>query len=121
MQCAKEIHQTTDRDNYRYHDTLKRQFNARKQNAKRLGIPFTIIYEEIEKPEYCPVLGIKLNYGWSGENRRDDAKASFDKVIPELGYIPGNVFIISWRANKLKNNMSITELEKILTYMKERI
>jgi len=68
------------------------------------------------------VLGIKLNYGWSGKSGPcDNTKASFDKVIPELGYVPGNVFIISWRANKLKNNMSITELEKILTYMKERI
>jgi hypothetical protein len=122
IQCAKEIHYVTDRDNYRYGNTLLRQFNTRKQQAKNKGIPFTVTYEEIEKPEYCPVFGIKLNYGWSGVGGPSDhTKASFDKVIPALGYVPGNVFIISWRANKLKNNMSIEELEQILKYMKERI
>ena len=45
-------------------------------------------------------------------------KATLDKLVPELGYVPGNVFIISWRANKLKSNMTIDELEKILNYMK---
>ena len=57
----------------------------------------------------------------SGKNRRDPAKASIDKVIPELGYIPGNVFVISWKANKLKSSASIAELESIIKYMKERI
>jgi len=106
--------------NYRTDNTLKRQFNTRRQSALRNSILFTIKFENIEQPEYCPVLGIKLNYGWSGEGCRDDAKATIDKLIPELGYVPGNVFVISWRANKLKSNMTIVELEKILKYMKER-
>jgi hypothetical protein len=83
--------------------------------------PLVIKFEDVEQPEYCPVLGIKLNYGWSGEGLRDDAKATIDKLVPELGYVPGNVFVISWRANKLKNDMTIIELENILRYMKERI
>jgi len=120
VQCAKEIHSVTDRDNYRYKNTFRRQFASRKQSALRAGIPFTIDFENIDKPEYCPVLGIKLNYGWSGEGNRDDAKATIDKVIPNLGYVPGNVFVISWRANKLKNNMSLDELEKIMNYIKEK-
>lgn len=123
IQCAKEIYQITDRENYRNPDnTFYRQFNSRKQTAKKNGIPFTISFDELEKPEYCPVLGVKLNYGCStgldGKQTRDPNKASIDKVIPELGYIPGNVFVISWRANKLKSDMSVTELEKILNYMK---
>jgi len=119
MQCAKEVYSVTDRDNYRYRDTFKRQFGARRQKALRDNIPFTITLEEIEKPKHCPVFGTELNYNWSGENRRDPNKATFDKLIPELGYVPGNVFVISWRANKLKSNMSIEELKKILKYIEE--
>jgi hypothetical protein len=69
-----------------------------------------------------PVLGLKLNYACSetkdGKQTRDPAKASIDKLIPELGYVPGNVFIVSWRANNLKSNSTIEELEKVLDYMK---
>ena len=121
IQCSKEVYAVTDRENYRTDNTLQRQFNTRKQSALRNGILFSIKFEDIEQPEYCPVLGIKLNYGWSGEGLRDDAKATIDKLVPELGYVPGNVFVISWRANKLKNDMTIIELENILRYMKERM
>jgi hypothetical protein len=88
--------------------------------AKRNNIPFSIKFESIEQPKFCPVLGIELNYNWSGEHLRDDAKATIDKVIPELGYVPGNVYVISWRANKLKSNMNLTELQQIMNYIKEK-
>ena len=122
-QCGKEVYRIRDRENYRNPDnTFFRQFHHRRQEAEKENIPFTINFDELDRPEFCPVLGVKLNYacstGTDGKQQRDPNKASIDKVIPELGYIPGNVFVISWRANKLKSNMSINELEKILDYMK---
>jgi hypothetical protein len=110
-----------DVHNYRYENTFYRQFIARKQKAIKLRIPFTIEFDQLEQPKYCPILGLELNYGWSGLNRRDPSKASIDKLIPELGYVPGNVFVISWRANKLKCDMSLQEIEKMLKYIKERL
>lgn len=118
-QCAKEVYNVKDRDNYRSGNTLKRQFATRKQVAKRQNIPFTITFEELIQPTHCPVFGIELDYEWSGEYRRNPNKATIDKVVPELGYVPGNVFVISWRANKLKCNMTLGELESILRYIKE--
>jgi len=123
IQCAKEIHLPKDRENYRDPvNTFFRQFHHRRQVAEKEKIPFTITFKELEKPVFCPVLGLKLNYGCStgvdGKQTRDPSKASIDKMIPELGYVPGNVFVISWKANKLKSNMNIKELEKILDYMK---
>ena len=119
-QCAKEIYQITDRNNYRIGNTLYRQFYTRMQFSKRNNIPFLIKFESIEQPKFCPVLGIELNYSWSGNGPKDDAKATIDKVIPSLGYVLGNVFVISWRANKLKSNMTVDELEKIMNYIKEK-
>lgn len=120
IQCNKEIHYIKDRENYRYKDTLYRQFCARKFAATNKGIPFTIKFEEIEQPKYCPVLGLELVYQWSGTGRRDPAKACIDKLIPELGYVPGNVFVISWRANFLKSNATLYELESIIKYLKDK-
>ena len=119
IQCAREIHQPKDRDRYRYEDTFFRQFKARKQSARSKGIPFTISFDEIEQPTHCPILGTKLNYGWSGSSGRDPAKASFDKIIPELGYISGNVKVISWEANSKKGDMTLEEITLIKEYIEE--
>ena len=118
-QCYDETYREKNRQKYRYVNTFYQQFNQRRLNAIKKGIPFTITFEEIEQPKYCPVLGLELNYFWSGQDRRDPAKACIDKLIPSLGYIPGNVFVISWRANFLKSNASLDELEKILNYVRK--
>ena len=123
VECSRNELYSIDRDRYRsLENTLSWQFRSRKQQAQKRGIPFTIQLSDIEQPEFCPILGIKLNYGWGGKNGhlRDPCKATIDKVIPELGYVPGNVFIISWRANKLKSDMTYDELEKIMNYIKEK-
>lgn len=120
IECGKEVYIPKDNDKYRYQNTFYRQYIARKQAANRKGIPFTIEFDQIEQPSHCPILGLELNYGWSGENMRDPAKATIDKLIPKNGYVPGNVFVISWRANKLKSDMTLQELESIMKYIKER-
>ena len=119
-ECGKTIHGPTDRDRYRFANTFYRQFCTRRNMAIKHNIPFTICFEDIEQPTHCPILGIPLNYGWSGLNKRDPAKASIDKLVPELGYVPGNVFVISWRANRLKGDGTIQDFEAILSYIKER-
>ncbi|MFY8211054.1 MAG: hypothetical protein ACOVLB_00075 [Candidatus Nanopelagicus sp.] len=123
VECSRVSLYQTDRDRYRsMQNTMIVQFRQRKNTALKMGIPFTIELDQIEQPKYCPVLGIELNYAWGGTagHLRDPAKATIDKVIPELGYVPKNVYIISWRANKLKSDMTLEELEKIMKYMKAR-
>jgi hypothetical protein len=126
VQCAKEVYGPNHSQEYTTSEnTLYAQYRSRQQVANRLGIPFTIKFEEINTPEFCPVFGSKLEYGASqkinGKQTRNRNKVSLDKLIPELGYVPGNVFVVSWRANNLKSNMTIEELEKILEYMKRNI
>jgi len=41
-----------------------------------------------------------------------------DRIIPALGYVKGNVDIISMRANRLKNDLSEEELSRILDYIR---
>jgi hypothetical protein len=48
-----------------------------------------------------------------------DNSPSIDQIVPGGGYVPGNVRIISWKANRLKSNATIDDLEAILAYMKK--
>lgn len=96
-------------------DPRKRMFNAAKGRAKKQNLPFTITLDDVFIPTHCPILGIPLEVSLGSPK---DNAPSLDKVIPELGYIPGNISVISYRANTLKNNASIEELESIVAYMK---
>jgi hypothetical protein len=125
LACEKDLHLTGYYDKYRTDEnSIRLQFTSLRLKAKSQGIPFDIELDDIDKPEFCPILGLKLNYGWSnkpGEKRNQDkSKAVFDKVIPELGYIKGNVFMISHEANRLKSNMSSEIARKIATYIEDR-
>jgi len=84
-----------------------------KSKSKRKNIPFIIEVKDIIIPENCPILGIKLVINKS--HGKDDSP-SVDRIIPSLGYIPSNIIVISYRANKIKNNATIDELEKIYNF-----
>lgn len=91
-----------------------------KRRALAAGIPFTISMRDIPLPTYCPVLGIPINY--KGTNKRGfiNDSPSIDRIDPSQGYIPGNVMIISWRANRIKSDATLTELRAVLSYMERR-
>lgn len=94
-------------------------WHSAKSRAKRLRIPFDITKEDIIIPEFCPVFGIKLTIGVRSENGAPHPySASLDKIIPELGYVKGNIRVISFRANELKRDGTLEEMEAIVAYMK---
>ncbi len=90
------------------------KFSGKKSNALRLGIPWTISFGELEWPSHCPVLGIELNYY---AEKAEEASPSFDRTDSNLGYEVGNVRIISWRANRVKNDGTAEEHRLIADYL----
>lgn len=82
--------------------------NAR-HRAKRDGFPFSITLDDIDIPTHCPVLGRMLRVVGGKQGGGDDSP-SLDKVIPSLGYVPGNVLVVSLKANRLKNQLSTEQL-----------
>lgn len=90
-------------------------FYTRRQQVKDLEIAWTIGPHDLEWPETCPLLGIPLNYT-KGQGRTDNSP-SIDRIVPHLGYIPGNVIVISWRANRIKNNGNSKELRAISDWL----
>jgi len=96
--------------------------NARFRGRKR-GIEATITAADLDWPTHCPVLGIELDYPErSGMRKRQGVQPnwpSLDRWDNSKGYIPGNVFVISFRANTLKNTGNIEEMLKVLAYLRE--
>lgn len=87
----------------------KKMLNRAKTRAKKNNIPFSITEKDIVIPEYCPIMGIKLEHH-RGRPGAYKSSPSLDKIIPELGYVPGNVRVISQLANQCKGNASIEEM-----------
>ena len=84
---------------------------AARKRAKRLGLTFNLTPEDIVIPDNCPILGtpIKRNVGsgyWPDN-------PSLDRIVPEDGYVPENIRVISNRANRIKNDATLEELELI--------
>lgn len=61
------------------------------------------------------MLGIKLERKGAGAAKENSP--SIDRIDPAKGYIKGNIAVISWRANMLKNNMSVEEARLLLAYL----
>ena len=67
-------------------------------------------------PDICPMLGIKL---FTGNGVLGDNSPTLDRIDSTLGYTKDNIQVISYRANRIKNDATVEELEKIVEYMKK--
>lgn len=96
-------------------------FNRVRARALRSGLPFELTLEDIFIPKHCPVLGLELlPLGRIVRGAERDRIASVDRLVPELGYVRGNVAVISLRANRLKNDATAAELEQLAAWMRAR-
>ena len=95
---------------------LKEMLHRCQNRANEKGFPCTITWEDLKDVyvETCPLLGITLNWNSCSEGR-DEHTPSVDKINPELGYIPGNIRIISHLANMMK---SYANKEQLLQFSK---
>ena len=100
------------------HPGIQMLLSAR-HRAKKNGLPFDLSLDDIIVPTHCPVLGIPL-FSVKGQSRPPVPNApTLDRVIPSLGYVNGNVQVISFRANTLKRDGTLEEIEAIARYMRE--
>lgn len=91
-----------------------------RSRAKKRGLLFDLTLEDIVVPEFCPVLGFRLvassTFGRPARN-----SPSLDQINPGKGYTKGNVWVISWRANKLKSDASLEELTRLAAAVQEKM
>lgn len=89
---------------------------AARARAKKQGVPFDLTEDDIVIPDVCPILGVRMR---RGKGTSTPCSPSLDKIIPALGYVPGNIAVISRRANTIKNDASIHELRALVRWLEE--
>lgn len=79
-----------------------------KKSAKDNKLDFNLDVSDIKIPKYCPLLGVKLTFDYTIETR--DTYYSIDRIDSNKGYVKGNVHVISFKANTMKNDATKKQL-----------
>lgn len=97
---------------YRLKNPAKILLWSARVRAKKRGLLCTIVEADIVIPSICPVLGIPIFLDLAAHRaaKHPPNSPSLDQIRPGVGYIPGNVRVISWRANELKRNGTLAEM-----------
>lgn len=113
--CSIKIRQTEKLNRDWRVDAARLLYKNIKSRCKRLNREFSIDLEDIIIPEKCPVFGFELKR----ENKQTWMSApSVDRIDSSKGYIKGNVTVVSRRANILKRDATVEELEQLFNYYK---
>lgn len=104
--------------NHKHTEPFKHKATRAKSRAQSLKVPFNLTPEYLESiwTGKCPVLDVPISLL---EQRNNEFAAELDRFIPEKGYVKGNVHFLSRRVNRLKNNVTTVELQKLLDWMKK--
>lgn len=135
-QQAKQLHLVTseERAASRKYTNRRRQLNPIqacivhwRSGAKERGIEWSLTDSYLlalaANTSVCPVLGLPLvyeRYTGKGYSVKNPNRASLDRIDSSKGYVEGNVWILSWRANKLKQDATLDELEKLVLALRKK-
>lgn len=99
-------------------DIRKYLYHSAKARAKQRNEEFSIEVEDIVIPDNCPIFGIPLKYH---RGVKQDDSYSIDRIDSSKGYIKGNIWVISLRANRIKNDSTPEELRLIADKVEEKL
>lgn len=85
---------------------------AARGRAKAKGLPFALTLDWLvgASPNVCPALGLTLAY----DNCRSLADSpAVDRIDNSRGYEPDNCWVISMKANRIKSDAALDEIEAV--------
>lgn len=104
---------------YRKDNWVVEAYSRLKARARKENLPFNLEKSDLVYPDICPLLGIPISI----QHPNKSQCVSWDRIIPELGYVKGNVRAISYKANTMKNDANKEMLEvfskNIIPYIME--
>ena len=111
---VKKYHASASNHLWKLESTLK----ASKTRAKRKNLEHTLTLDEMislyPPDNMCPIFGVELAWGFP-----KDTSPSLDRIDSSKGYTFENCQIICNKANRIKADASIEELELLVEYLKE--
>lgn len=100
-------------------DPSSRLWWKAKQRTQESGVDFSITLDDVRtawpSDNRCPALGIVLR---QGKEKIHDASPTLDRINPAWGYVPGNIAVLSYAANRAKGNLSAEQLSCIADWMR---
>ena len=102
---------------YRMEHPVRTMLYAAKQRAIAAGLSFDLVETDIHISELCPVFGTPFMRG-TRENCTNSP--SLDRIDSAKGYVRGNVWVISSRANTIKSDASLVELKQLVAALERR-
>ena len=102
---------------------LRTSLSKIKSRCKTNGIPFDLTYEFLDliAGERCPVFGTEFIWETPDKGHGPGENSpSLDRVVPELGYVQGNVVFISFIANKIKQDVTEKELYAVADWLHDK-
>lgn len=92
---------------------LKRYLQNARSRALRDSVPFDLTLQDLMDvaTDECPIFHTPFVWGTSklGKGRTRPNSPTLDRILPELGYVKGNVAFLSYRANRIKDNGTMQE------------
>lgn len=91
----------------------ERTYKVCRQRSKRIGVEFNLTKEWLmsKAVENCPLLGMKISYN---NTKPQYDSPSVDRIDPAKGYTMDNCEVISQRANQIKSDAGLEELERFI-------
>ena len=93
----------------RRNDPVRFMVHAARRRAKEKRLPFNIENQDVKIPLTCPFLGVMLIANHGGKKPTPNSP-TLDRIVPELGYVKGNVRVISFLANAMKRDATAEQL-----------
>ena len=97
-----------------------RLLRSAKSSAKRKNLELDISIDDIVVPEVCPILGIELNKEVSQRGGQANSP-SIDRIDSSKGYVKGNIWVISLKANRNKGDFTLPQLENMVKLIKKHM
>jgi hypothetical protein len=87
-----------------------------RKRAKKRGMEHTLTIEDLYSlyTNTCPINGVDLLWE-RGHGKPQENSPSLDRIDSTKGYTKDNVWLISYRMNRIKNDATIEELQMILS------
>ena len=113
-QC-RDCYNRSRRENKDY--SMRHWLTNIKSRAKDKGLEFDLdlewLYDNL--PKKCPVYKFKLEFGSKDWNN----SPSCDRIVNEVGYLKSNCVVVSQRANCLKSDSSLDDLERLVKFYRK--
>lgn len=84
-----------------------------KRRSRHKNLEFTLVLDDVLEllAPFCPLLGVVLNYG---STKLSDDSPTLDRLDSSLGYTKKNILVVSHRANRIKSDSTLDELQLLI-------